>query len=279
MLRQRILTALVLVPLVVGGVLGLGTQPLALLLAAVILLAGWEWASLVDSARTSARVAYLVLLGLVLFGTALAWQAHGVPAAIRWTLAPALLGWVIAGGWVVAYQRSAGHRPAAPGPWTLRIVGLLVLVPPWLALVTVHGSGPEGPWLVLFLLVLIWTADSGAYFAGRRFGRHKLASRVSPGKSLEGVAGALLLGSLFTLAAGVGLGIAGRTLGLFLLLGVATVLVSVLGDLFESLVKRYRDVKDSGGLLPGHGGVLDRIDSLTAAAPFFAVGQFWILGA
>ena len=279
MLRQRILTALVLVPLVVGGVLGLGTQTLALLLAAVILLAGWEWVSLVDSARTSARVAYLVLLGLVLFGTALAWQAHGVPAAIRWTLAPALLGWVVAGGWVVAYQRSAGHRPAAPGPWTLRIVGLLVLVPPWLALVTVHGSGPEGPWLVLFLLVLIWTADSGAYFAGRRFGRHKLASRVSPGKSLEGVAGALLLGSLFTLAAGVGLGIAGRTLGLFLLLGVATVLVSVLGDLFESLVKRYRDVKDSGGLLPGHGGVLDRIDSLTAAAPFFAVGQFWILGA
>jgi phosphatidate cytidylyltransferase len=125
---------------------------------------------------------------------------------------------------------------------------------------------------VLYLLVLIWTADSGAYFAGRRWGRRKLARHVSPGKSWEGVAGALVLGGGFALACGAGFGYAGPALALFTLIGLATVAVSVLGDLFESLVKRYRDVKDSGGLLPGHGGILDRIDSLTAAAPFFAAG-------
>jgi phosphatidate cytidylyltransferase len=177
---------------------------------------------------------------------------------------------------VVLYQRSAGRRPGTPGVLALRLVGLAVLVPPWLALVAVHGSGSLGPWLMLFLLVLIWTADSGAYFAGRRFGRRKLAVHVSPGKSIEGVLGALLLGGLFALACGHALGYAGAALAAFVLLGIATVLVSVLGDLFESLIKRYRAVKDSGGLLPGHGGVLDRVDSLTAAAPFFAVGLAWL---
>jgi phosphatidate cytidylyltransferase len=275
-LRQRLLTALILIPLVVAGVLGLATGPLAGVFAAIILLAGWEWAALAGLSATPLRVAYLALLGLLLLAVA----PLAIPAsAALWLLGPVLGGWLLAAAWVLTYQRTAGTRPSAPGPWALRLIGVAVLVPPWLALVALHGSGAHGPWLVLFLLVLIWTADSGAYFAGRRWGRRKLATQVSPGKSLEGVAGALLLGGLFALAAGAGLGYAGPALAGFVLLGLVTVAVSVLGDLFESLVKRYGAVKDSGGLLPGHGGVLDRIDSLTAAAPLFAVGLAWLGGA
>ena len=272
MLKQRVITALVLVPLVVAGVLLLDTLPLGLLLGAVILLAGWEWADMAGLATSPTRIAYLAVLSLLL--AAAAYLA--TRDATLWLLLPALGGWLLATAWVVAYQRSGGHRPGTPGVLALRLIGFGVLVPPWLALVAVHGSGALGPWLMLFLLVLIWTADSGAYFAGRRFGRRKLAVHVSPGKSVEGVLGALLLGGLFTLACGGALGYAGEGLLAFVLLGLATVLVSVLGDLFESLIKRYRTVKDSGGLLPGHGGVLDRVDSLTAAAPFFAVGLAWL---
>jgi len=273
-LKQRILTALVLVPLVVAGVLGLGTWALGGVFAIVILLGGWEWAALTGLTRIPMRISYLAVLGLLMLVA-----ASLIPAGAPWLLGLALAGWLLAAGWVLAYQRAAGVRPSAPGAWPLRFIGIAVLLPPWIALVAVHGRGEHGPWLVLFLLVLIWTADSGAYFAGRRWGRRKLASHVSPGKSWEGVAGGLVLGGVFAIVAGAGFGYTGPSQVGFVLLGLATVIVSVLGDLFESLIKRYGDVKDSGGLLPGHGGVLDRIDSLTAAAPFFAVGLAWLGGA
>jgi len=148
---------------------------------------------------------------------------------------------------------------------------LLVLLPSWTALVWIHSlSG--GPYLVLFLMVLIWIADSGAYFAGRRFGRNKLAPVVSPGKTLEGVYGALAGGLIWSLVLVVYYGDSAlHHIGL-LLLCLLTVPASIVGDLYESLLKRERGVKDSGSLLPGHGGVLDRVDSLTAAAPVFAFG-------
>jgi phosphatidate cytidylyltransferase len=259
-LRQRVITALILAPLVMAGVIWLDTRVLALLLGGVILLGGWEWGALAGFTTSRGRAGYLALLLLLLIAAAYLATRNGS----LWLLLPALAGWLLAAAWVVVYQRSAGRRPAEPGLLAMRLIGVAVLVPPWLALVTVHHSGAVGPQLMLFLLVLIWTADSGAYFAGRRC------------KSMEGVAGALLLGGLFAMACGAALGYAGGDLLVFVLLGLATVLVSVLGDLFESLIKRYRSVKDSGGLLPGHGGVLDRVDSLTAAAPFFAVGMAWL---
>jgi phosphatidate cytidylyltransferase len=271
-LRQRVITALILAPLVMAGVIWLDTRVLALLLGGVILLGGWEWGALAGFTTSRGRAGYLAVLLLLLIAAAYLATRNGS----LWLLLPALAGWLLAAAWVVVYQRSAGRRPAEPGLLAMRLIGVAVLVPPWLALVTMHHSGAVGPQLMLFLLVLIWTADSGAYFAGRRFGRRKLAAYVSPGKSMEGVAGALLLGGLFAMACGAALGYAGGDLLVFVLLGLATVLVSVLGDLFESLIKRYRSVKDSGGLLPGHGGVLDRVDSLTAAAPFFAVGMAWL---
>ncbi len=272
MLRQRVLTALVLVPLVVAAVLALPAAGLALLLGAILLLGAWEWAGLAGLQAPVPRAAYVLLLGLLL---ALGW-------GVRDTLGPAVVwgavvAWGAAAAWVVAFQVSAGRRPAAPGVLLLRVLGLPVLLPAWLALVLLHTRPESGPWFVLYLLVLVWVADSAAYFAGRRWGRRKLARHVSPGKSWEGVAGALAGGLLLALAAGAGFGYRDAALAGFALLGVLTVAVSVLGDLFESLLKRYRSVKDSGGLLPGHGGVLDRIDSLTAAAPLFLAG-LWLLG-
>ena len=272
MLRQRILTALVLIPLVVAADFALSDAGIALLLGAVILLGAWEWAALAGLSGRGPRTAYVVLVALLL---GLGWSAHArLGPAVVWA---ALAGWAAAAAWVLAYQASAGARPHAPGVATLRLLGPLVLVPGWLALVLLHMIPGDGPWYMLYLLVLVWVADSAAYFAGRRWGRRKLASHVSPGKSWEGVAGALVSGLLLALAAGARFGYHGAALVLFALLGVVTVAVSVLGDLFESLLKRYRAVKDSGGLLPGHGGVLDRIDSLTSAAPLFLAG-LWLLG-
>jgi phosphatidate cytidylyltransferase len=156
------------------------------------------------------------------------------------------------------------------------LAGDLILVPAWGALVALHGQEPHGPAWVLFLAALVWLADIGAFFAGRRWGRRKLAVRVSPGKSWEGVAG----GVLAALAgAAVAVVLAGEPLHqvpILFVLVVVTVAASVLGDLTESLFKREAGLKDSGGLLPGHGGVLDRIDSLLAAAPVFVLGLVWL---
>lgn len=152
----------------------------------------------------------------------------------------------------------------------------MVMIPAWTSLVVLHGGGEPGVYRVLFLLALIAGADITAFFVGRRWGRTRLASRVSPGKSWEGVAGALVAVLVLASAAGILAGFGSWTLAVFLGLCVVTALASVLGDLTESLFKRQAGLKDSGHLLPGHGGVLDRIDSLTAAAPLFALGIQWL---
>ncbi len=262
-LRQRALTAFLLGPLVLAGVLWLPTPAFAVGLGLVTLWAAWEWGQLVGLRRGDQRLAYLALVG--------------IPLLMLWLL-PWLRPWVIGAGalwWVIQTVRLArvrevplesGIQPADLG------AGVLVLGAPWAALVELHGAAPEGPALVLFVLLLVWTADSLAYFVGRRWGRIKLAPRLSPGKTREGVygalAGAILCGLMYGWARSLGLP---GTLVAALLCGV-TVLASVVGDLYESLLKRRRGVKDSSHLLPGHGGMLDRVDSLTAAAPVFVLG-------
>lgn len=268
MLKYRLLTALLLIPFVVAGVLKLSPPALGVVLALVMLLAAWEWSALSGLQRAPGRLLYVALTAVLLM---LADRVVALPGGQAAILVVALLWWLAALAWVIRYQRSAGVSPAPPGVLRLRLLGLLVLVPAWAALAGLHAQGPR--WL-LYLLVLIWVADSGAYFVGRRYGRRKLARHLSPGKSWEGVAGGALLSGLFAAVAGWTLfNFRDATLMLFLALSVATVLVSVLGDLFESLIKRYSGVKDSGTLLPGHGGILDRIDSLTAAGPLFAAGM------
>ena len=141
-----------------------------------------------------------------------------------------------------------------------------------MALLALHDGAALGPGYVVFLFMLVWIADSGAYFAGRRWGRTKLASHVSPGKTREGVYGALTAALGFAVIGALVLGLGVTQWPLFILICMVTVIFSIIGDLFESMLKRQRGIKDSGSLLPGHGGILDRVDSMTAAAPVFVLG-------
>ena len=177
--------------------------------------------------------------------------------------------------WAAATVRVARFKSNAAqsvSPWRGLLAGFLVLLPPFIGLSALHREAAFGPGYVLFLFFLIWAADSGAYFVGRRMGRRKLAPNVSPGKSWEGLVGGLSAAAVVAVIGGRLLGLSGETMVWFVPLCLVVVLVSVVGDLVESLFKRSAGVKDSGRLLPGHGGALDRIDSITAAAPAFYLG-------
>ena len=267
MLKQRLLTALALIPLVVWAVLDLSTTVLGLILALFVLLGSWEWARLIGLHSTLARSAYVAFIAMLLYLSKflLATSENFIFAA----LVVAGLWWLIGTVWVFRYRGETGLK-SIDTQFGL-FVGVIVLIPTWLAMTYIHAFSEDGPAMLLFVMVLIWAADSGAYFAGRKFGKHKLAPQVSPGKTIEGVIGGLVAAALFSVigASSFDLPVLGGIS--FVLLSVIVVVVSVIGDLFESLFKRRASVKDSGQLLPGHGGVLDRIDSLTAAAPIFAL--------
>lgn len=268
MLKQRLLTAAILIPLVVWGLLSLSTAVISAILALFVLVGGWEWARLLGLTSSSARLAYVTLVAIVLWG---AQQfATNVDSAMTMVLLLAVLWWLVGTVMVFRYRGaiglSSGDRMAGA------VIGLLVLVPTWLALVHLHGNSQQGPARVLFLMVLIWGADSGAYFVGRKWGRRKLAPHVSPGKSVEGVLGGMVTSTAIAMVGMVILDMPLTSALWFIPLCFVVVAFSVIGDLFESLFKRRVGVKDSGQILPGHGGVLDRIDSLTTAAPFFTLG-------
>lgn len=260
MLKQRIITAAWLAPLMLAGLFGLQGGPFALFTASVVLLAGWEWTNLASTEAFARRLALVAGLAVVM---AVLWLMDSALSA--WILWLGVVGWVLNLFWVMHYPDKAEYWQSS---FRRLVMGVWVLLPAWVGLNVLRESGAV--WL-LFVLLLVWCADIGAYFAGRSFGRRKLAPRVSPGKSWEGVLGGLActagLAVVYALWQGLGAG------GLFVLL-LATLLVtlaSVLGDLFESMLKRQRGIKDASNLLPGHGGVLDRIDSLTAALPLFAL--------
>jgi phosphatidate cytidylyltransferase len=156
------------------------------------------------------------------------------------------------------------------------LAGVLVTLPAWAALVLLHGRPADGPYVILYLLVLVWLADSGAFFAGRRWGRRKLAPVISPGKTREGVYGAMVVCTIYAVAVGLYHGDTSRQVTGLVMVSLLTVMFSIVGDLLESLMKRQAGIKDSSNLIPGHGGVLDRIDSLTAAAPVFFLGLHWL---
>lgn len=264
MLKQRVVTALILAPLVIAAVLLLPTFYLALIMGLVVAICGFEWARLSGIETPLLQMLYVVLLLICLAALytllSLTWVPVIITISVVW--------WIIALWRLLRYhieQQPVGLRHRA-------VEGFIVLLPAWLAIVSIHRIPSTGPGLVLFVLILIWSADVGAYFAGRRWGKHKLAPQVSPGKTREGVYGAIAGSLICGLVLNAWLG-SGVTQSLqIILLCVITMLASVVGDLFESLVKRQQGVKDSGSLLPGHGGMLDRIDSLTAAAPVFLFG-------
>jgi phosphatidate cytidylyltransferase len=258
MLKLRILTAVILLPAVVALVWLAPTWAVALVAGLVALVAGWEWAALAAPRTLWVQITFVLLVALLLVWF---WLQRHSPIIVWATSCVAVGWWLFAVFWLVAWRREFSQ----PVKW---LCGLLTLVPAWLATIVLH-AGSDGRGKLLFLLVLIWAADIAAYFAGRAFGRHKLAPTVSPGKTWEGVAG----GTLALLAVAlVGVFWALPVGGYLILICVLTGWLSIVGDLSESMFKREAGVKDSGRLFPGHGGVLDRIDSLTAAVPAFWLG-------
>lgn len=277
MLKQRVITASILAVLVVWGILELPTTYLALALAVFILQGAWEWAGFMKLATAGRRITYVALVAIGLLGL---WffQHESLLSLLNtdWLVLPviSLFWWLLALVWVLRYPQATALWSSSVG---MIIIGLLVLLPTWLAVLGLHASGGKGPLLVLYLLSLIWAADVGAYFGGRKWGKRKLAALVSPGKSWEGVASGAVFSMVYAFVWAQVLELSGNQWPLFVVLSLVTVCFSVLGDLAESMFKRHAGIKDSGTLLPGHGGVLDRIDSLTAAAPVFVVG-LWLLG-
>jgi phosphatidate cytidylyltransferase len=262
--RARLLTAVVLMAVVLTCLFLLPVLATRILFVVVVFLGGLEWARLagMEDIRVSTVYAASVPLTVVLLGRVLP-AASWVPAA----LVVGCLAWVAAACWVTMFQWR-GH-PGAHARGVVAGSGWLLLAT---ALAAMFALRELGPGHVLALLVVVWSADSFAYFGGRRWGRRRLASRVSPGKTWEGFAVALA----GTVAVAVMANAWWQWTNAVICAAVvaSTFVASVYGDLFESLVKRSRGVKDSGALLPGHGGVLDRIDSLLAAAPTFAAALY-----
>lgn len=267
MLKQRTLTALVLTPITVAIMLFLPTVAVAAIIAVLCLLALWEWARLAGIPSRPARAAILALNAVVFV---LLWPIREQPAA--WYVIGAGLAW-----WLLAllWMRHSAYA-AAPTRDNAAIklaAGEFAILPAWLALMQLHGHPDHGHAWALFALVLVWAADIAAFFAGKRYGTTKLAPRISPNKTTAGAWGALAGAVVVALVGGWLLDVRGLALGLLIALALLTVAASIVGDLFESLLKRQANVKDSGAMFPGHGGLLDRLDSLFAALPLFAVGK------
>lgn len=265
-LKTRIITALILAPIAIGGIFFLPPLGFALFTGVIITIGAWEWANMAGVTQPLGRIGFALATAAILFGML------EVPATV--VLWAALL-W-----WVVCFLLIRGY-PAGSGRWgscTARaIMGLFVLVPAWVGLNHLRtggfqfGDSANNLLLILYVFCIVWVADIGAYFAGRAFGKAKLAPRVSPGKSWAGVWGGLVAVAVFALLIGF---LAQASVGDIVLLILASLItggISVVGDLMESMLKRFRGIKDSSHLLPGHGGIMDRIDSLTAAIPVFAL--------
>jgi phosphatidate cytidylyltransferase len=232
-------------------------------LGVLILTGAWEWSRFAGLSGPASRAAYVTACAAAMAGL---WYSTALPADFSRVMVLTMIGWIPLFAWVVLAPTFRASGLAA-------IAGLWALAPTWLALSRLYLQAENGRELVVFVLLLAWAADIGAYFAGRRYGRLQLAPFVSPNKTWEGVLGGLAAGFLVALAGRAWFGL--PTLA-FLSLCVAAVLVSVVGDLLESMFKRQQGLKDSGSLLPGHGGMLDRIDSLTSSVPLLALGFGWL---
>lgn len=263
MLGQRIFTAVGLVAVLALVLVVLPRDLAVLALAALILMGAWEWARLAGFASVAARAAYTAACAAAMAGL---WHATRGTVDFGRVMTITMFGWIPLFAWIALAPGFRANGLAA-------VAGLWALAPTWLALARLYLQDGNGRELVVFVVLLAWAADIGAYFAGRRFGRLRLAPVVSPNKTWEGVLGGLAAGLLVALAGKAWFGLPAAA---FISLCIAAVLVSVVGDLLESMFKRQQGLKDSGSLLPGHGGMLDRIDSLTSSVPLLALGFGWL---
>ncbi len=272
MLKQRVITAVVLLLALSAALAGLDLTGWSWLVAGILGLAGWEWGRLCGLGANGARAAGVFTFVLVAAAARLCFTADGLAADAARLLSPlhgaAIAFWLI----VVPFWMSGGRRP---GKRWLMLTGVIVLIPPALALIQLRIEGLP---TLLLLMAVVWIADIAAYFTGKAFGRHKLAPAISPGKTWEGAAGAALAVQAYGFAIRPWLFDGALDLSPILWSAILLMLtaVSIVGDLFESMMKRQAGMKDSSQLLPGHGGVLDRVDSLTATLPLigFALLNF-----
>lgn len=275
MLKYRIATALILIPIVIAALFMLPPLGFAIVALVICMLAAWEWGQLSGFKTRSQRIWLAVLCGFVLIAMMLSMPAYRQPIylpQVSGSLWASLIWWIAAFVLVIFYPKSASFWRESR---ILRLAfGLLTIVPFFWGMVALRQYGyaenhHTGAWWLLYVMLLVWGADSGAYLFGKLFGKHKLAPKVSPGKTWEGVIGGLVTSALISWLFGryAPLNVVPVTL---LVCSVIAALASVLGDLTESMFKREAGIKDSGNLIPGHGGILDRIDSLTAAVPVFA---------
>lgn len=266
MLKQRVITGLVLILLVFAGIVFLPIELFGLFsLMFIVGLGAWEWAGLTGCYLPEKRMAGAMM---ILTGSIPLVFIRPDPV---WVLAVSIPVWLLILVALKVYPSNAGFYKKHA--LAMRLSGILVLLPAWYALMHLHVMHYT---YVIYLITLIALADTAAYFTGRKLGRNKLAPDLSPGKTKEGVSGAVIATAIWAGLAGFWLDVPEGKTVIFMVLSMFVVLMSVAGDLFESLLKREAGVKDSGNILPGHGGILDRIDSLLAAVPLFTLGLLWL---
>ena len=268
MLAQRIITALILAPIVVFGTLFLSSFWFSLVVGIMVIIASWEYCGLIKLSLFSNKSFYIIVILACTFLLAIS------PSILKVVLYFSLAWWIIAFFIVVSHPKNSSILNRNKGIGLIN--GLFLFVPMAASLAILHSQDRS---FVLLLLIYIWASDIGAYFAGRGFGNKKLCPRVSPNKTWEGVYGAAILTQVIAVVyvlSSIQNPIAKDFL-VFCFLALIVSLVSILGDLFESVLKRISDQKDSGNILPGHGGLLDRIDSLTASAPVFMLFMVFVL--
>jgi phosphatidate cytidylyltransferase len=278
-LKQRIITALILAPMALFAILFLPLMGFQWLIALVVGLGAWEWSSMSGMTRFATKLAYAAVIVVACLVLAwllpihMIWYQGQLNALYQYILTVAAAWWSISLLMIILYPKfsSIWHTSKI-----LRaIFGLLTLIPTWVAVVTLRTSLYEvdqfyGASLIFYVLGIVWAADIGAFFVGVKFGKHKLRPNVSPGKTIEGLMGGIFASSAIIAFAALHYHVDPSRIWLHVLVGALTVSFSALGDLNESMFKRCAGLKDSGTLLPGHGGIMDRIDSLTAAFPVFA---------
>ncbi len=281
MLKQRIITALILAPAAILAIFYLPLAYFATLFMVVIGIGAWEWGPLMGFDSKTRRIGFVVttfiLIGSIwiLLSPSDLWlnskELHLYALVLLWI---AVAWWLLSAFLMVSYPNSSSfwsrHRSVRG------VFGWLTLVPTWLAFMVIRSNDYQadsyhGAQLLMFLFLMVWSADVGAYFVGKAIGKNKLMPDVSPSKTFEGFLGGVVFACLLVAIAAYILDWASEQVITALLVTVLITTVSVLGDLNESMFKRQAGVKDSGSILPGHGGILDRIDSLTATAPIFAL--------
>ena len=270
MLKQRVITAAILIPFVIWSILYASAEGFTYGLAVILFLASREWNKMAGVESVFGGLTFSVIITICfLFLENLANIEF-----IQYVIYLSLVWWLFSLPFLFSFPFKASH--VLQQKYAKIIVGFLMLLSTFLALNLLRNSADYGSDYVIYLLVIIWIADSGAYFAGRTFGKHKLIPNVSPGKSWEGVAGGVTATTITSIFALEALNISSAATLFFVLLTFITVIYSIIGDLSESMFKRMANIKDSGNILPGHGGILDRIDSLTSALPIFISG-LWLM--